>query len=508
MKLMAEALEMCNQECFRIWLVDTVNYYPLRKDIQVASDLAGGINGSYLWAQTIRSTNKGTTRVKIGMPSIMTEPWNPVAGSNWIYDTMIIRGTRIDPAIPDPYTGLFLPFNVKSVEITAQQGTPMVKSLDWVDLKFVPEIEVPADAYISWDAKEQRFITVKEKEPKGLKARTKSIVRYNDDVLKKHWHDGTVQSLPDFLLSVILTFEISLKDSPIFDEGTVPAYQSFVQFFRGFRIVQEDPLVVEYYSDQPYPDAETLAYWAAIFNYNANPWQMLAIGITAESEKKLAFSADKADKLKIERMSYIAGPSLPILEDVLKKAEANGSIPYEKTLGKWISKEQAKERYAALRKFYEKKKHFWIGNGPYLIDSIHSIEKTVVCKRFEEFKEADPRWLNFSEPRIADVAVTGPAKVTIGSPAEFQVKVTFKGKPYPAKDIDFVKFLIFNSKGDLVMSANADAGTDGEWIAKLPPEKTKELKPGSNRLEVAVSPKVVSMPSFGSLRFVSLGGGR
>src|SRR5262249_12936526 len=157
----------------------------------------------------------------------------------------------------------------------------------------------------------------------------------------------------------------------------------------------------------------------------------LALGILAESNGRLAFSADKAEKLKIERMSYIAGPSLPILEDYLKQAEAEGYIPYEKTLGKYVTKEQPRHGYAAVRKGYDKRKHLWVGNGPYTVESVHSLEKTLVMRRFDEFRTLDPRWLSFAEPRVATVAVAGPARVTIGAPAEFRITVSFKETPYP-----------------------------------------------------------------------------
>ena len=184
-------------------------------------------------------------------------------------------------------------------------------------------------------------MTVQEKHPEGLKARTKTVVRYVDDLSQRRWHDGSPQTLADFLLSAIMMFERPAKDSAIFDAAAVPAFQTFVQYFRGVKIVQDNPLVVEFYSDQPNPDAEWLAANAAGFVYSTTPWHALALGILAESNGRLAFSADKAEKLKIERMSYIAGPSLPILEDYLKQAQAEGYIPYEKALGKYVTKEQA-----------------------------------------------------------------------------------------------------------------------------------------------------------------------
>jgi peptide/nickel transport system substrate-binding protein len=506
MQLMAEALQLSNQESFRVWLVDAINYFPLRKDVRVASDLAGGINGSYLWPHTVRFVGQPAARMRIGMPSILTEPWNPVAGSNWIYDQMIIHGTAANPALPDPFTGLFLPYRVKSAHVTAQEGVPIIKTLDWVELSFAPAIAVPGEAWISWDVPGQRFMTVREKHPDGLKARTKTVVRYGDDLFKRRWHDGTPHALADFLLSVIIGFERASKESAIFDAAAVPAFQTFVQYFRGIKIVQDDPLVVEFYSDQPSLDAEWLANSAAGFVYSTTPWHTLALGILAESNGRLAFSADKAERLKSERMSYIAGPSLPILEEYLQQAEAAGYIPYERALGSYVTKDQAKQRYTALRQWYDKKKHFWVGNGPYAIESIHPLEKTVVVRRFDEFRVADERWLSFSEPRVAEVAVTGPARVTLGAPAEFRINVSFQGMPYPAKDIDFVKFLVVDARGEVVLVADAQAIGDGAWVAQLPAAKTQELKPGPNRLEAVVAPKVVSLASFGTARFASLGG--
>jgi peptide/nickel transport system substrate-binding protein len=506
MQLMTEALQFANQESFRIWLVDAINYFPLRKDVGVVSDLAGGIHGSALWAHTLRFMGQPAARMRIGMPSMLTEPWNPVAGSNWIYDQMIIRGTAAAPALPDPFTGLFLPHRVQSAHVTAQEGVPIIKTLDWVELSFAPTITVPGEAWISWDVQGQRLITVQEKHPDGLKARTKTVVRYADDLLQRRWHDGTPHTLADFLLDIIVQFERPAQDSAIFDAAAGPAFQTFAQYFRGVKIVQEAPLVIEFYSDQPSPDAEWLANSAAGFVYSTTPWHALALGILAESNRRLAFSADKAEKLKSERMSYIAGPSLPILEEYLQQAETQSYIPYEKALGKYITREQARQRYAALRQWYDKHKHFWVGNGPYAVESIHPLEKTVVVRRFDEFRTPDPKWLSFAEPRVAQVAVAGPTRVTIGAPAEFRITVSFKETPYPVKDIDFVKFLVFDARGEVALVADAEAVRDGEWVAKLPADKTRALKPGSNQLEVAVAPKVVSLASFGSARFVSLGG--
>src|SRR5712691_6002211 len=103
----------------------------------------------------------------------------------------------------------------------------MIKTLYGGDLSFAPAITVPGEAWISWDVPGQRFMTVQEKYPDGLKARTKTVVRYVDDLLKRRWHDGTLHTLADFLLHVIAMFELPSQDSTIFDAAEVPLFQTF-----------------------------------------------------------------------------------------------------------------------------------------------------------------------------------------------------------------------------------------------------------------------------------------
>lgn len=499
--LMAEVLDLTMKDSVRIWLVDRISIWPHRAEVAVTADLAGGIAGSWLWPYTLRFVDGRDGKVTMGMPSILTEPWNPVAGSNWIFDQMIMRATAESPLLPDPFTGLLWPQWVKAAEVYIQEGLPVTKSLDWLELKVVPSIKVAEDAWIDWDAVAQRFITVGEAYPQGLSARTKSVIHYVDDLYKRRWHDGTQLSLEDLVLGLILTFDLAKKQSPIFDEAQVPAFETFIRYFRGARILQKDPLVVEVYSDQIFPDAEWMV--RAGYFYAAVPWHKLALGILAETDRKLAFSSSKADRLKIEWMSYIAGPSLAVLERYRLQALKEGFIPYENTLGAYVTREEVRKRYEAIGEWYQRKKHFWVGQGPFYVESIHPVQKIVVIRRFEKHLKPEERWLAFTEPRIAAIEVSGPARVKAGAQAEFIVKVTFKGKPYPVKDIDFVKFLLFDAVGELMVTEKAEAVWDGLWRIVLTPEQIRHLKVGSNRLEVIVAPRVVSIPSFELFTFVT-----
>jgi hypothetical protein len=84
------------------------------------------------------------------------------------------------------------------------------------------------------------------------------------------------------------------------------------------------------------------------------------------------------------------------------------------------------------------------------------------------------------------------------------VRVSFRGKPYPAKDVEFVRFMLFDGRGELVALASPEAVGDGEWRIVLDAKQTERLPVGSNRLELAVTSRIVALPSFKSFRFVTV----
>jgi peptide/nickel transport system substrate-binding protein len=306
---------------------------------------------------------------------------------------------------------------------------------------------------------------------------------------------------------MILTFYRPDPKSAIYDEAAARAFRTFKGHFRGWKIVSRDPLVIEAYSDQFFPDAELIAQARDVYPYYAQgigAWHTLALGIQAEINKELAFSRAKADKLKVEYMSYIAGPSLRTHEKNLAALVAKPFIPYEKTLGTFVTADEAKARFANLDKWFKDRGHFWVGNGPLYLHAVRPVEKIVTLRKFADFPDNADKWLRFAEPNIPVVAVSGPSRVTVGQKADFSVKVTFKDKPYAMKDIDFVKFMVLDAKGDIAVVADATAVKDGEWSISLTADQTNKLAPGSNRLEVVVVSKLVAIPTAESFSFVTV----
>ena len=511
-ELMTKALELSMKDSARVWLVNTLSYQGFAKNVAIAADLAGGISGAYLWALTVGFVDPATGKrleggtLRTASANVLVEPWNPIAGSNWIFDMTPIRGTADWGVVFDPYTGLLRPQRIERAEITVKEGLPVGKTLDWVDLKFAPEIKVPEDAWVDWDAVNQRFITAKEKYPEGLTALTKCVVYYPKDLWSIKLHDGSNLSIGDFVLGMILTFDRAKPESPIYDEARVPAFKSFMQHFKGVRIVSTDPLVIETYDDLWYLDAEWIvSTWFPYYSQGPGFWHNLALGILAEANKELAFSAAKAKKLGVEWMNYVAGPSLEILEKYLNEAISTNYIPYAPTMGQYVTPEEAATRYANLEAWYQKVGHFWVGSGPFYLAEVKPVEKILVLKRFEAFPDPADKWLMFAEPKIATVEVSSPAPVLkLGAPWDFLVEITFKDQPYPVKDIDFVAYLLFDAEGNLVLSGRAEPVRDGLFAVSIPASATAKLPVGSIRIEVAVASKVVALPSFSSAVFTAV----
>lgn len=511
-ELFKRALELSGQLSYHIWIVDTQSFFPQRSEASVAADLAGGTSGSALWPYTFRIGDSEGGTGRIAMNDIFIEPWNPIAGSNWISDGMVYRATADSAVMPDPYTGLYWPQRAESLAITAQEGLPISKTLDWVTLDFQADpVTVPEDAWADWDAAEQRFITVGEKFPEGATSLVKVTWTYPADLYDTvSWHDGSPISAADFVMAMIMDFDRAKPESGIFDEVEVSSLEAFLATFKGVQIETTDPLVITTYTDSYALDAETFGlHWfpadeLSTYAYGSAAWHNLAPAIMAETAGEIAFSIDKASAQTVEQTSFIDGPTLEIQKKYLDQALAEGFIPYAATLGEFITAEEAQARYENLSTWFADHNHFWIGTGPFYLDQVFTTEGNAVLKRNENYPDLADKWARFSEPKVGVVDLSGEGTVTAGQEATFDVFVTFKDEPYPADEIESVKYLVFNANNEVVATGEAEAAGDGQYTIVLGPDVTSGLEAGANRLEVAVASKLVSIPSFANFEFVTV----
>ncbi len=502
-ELFERALELSLQDSVRIWLVEPLSISPRRKEVSIAADLSGGISGAYLWPYSLRIGQEIGGRARIGMADLLAEPWNPLDGSNWIFDMMFTRSTSDYGTIVDPYTGLYWPQRIEKGEVVVQEGLPVQKTHDWVSLDFSEEIQVPEDAWIDWDAEKQKFITAGEKHPDGLTARRKSVAYYSDNIFDTQWHDGSRFSVADVILAMILVFDRADEESALFDESQVPSFIPFQRNFRGVRIKSESPLIIETYSESYSLDAENnVSTWYPNYAHGPGAWHTLGIGILAEKAEELAFSNHKSDRLEIEWLNMVSGPSMEILEKKLQEAADKSYIPFKNTLGEFIDSEQAAERWKNLQQWYENKGHFWVGVGPFYLERVYPVEKNVHLKRFENYPDPADKWERYEEPLIPDVDITGPKSLRPGTEAEFTVDITYQGRPYQREHINEISFLWYDSGDNVVLKGNADLVQEGKGKIKFSQEDTEGLSFGPNSLEIAVVSNLVSLPVFDSIEFV------
>ena len=500
--MMLSAMDLALQDSFQVWLIDGKNFAPYKTNVQVTSDLAAGIEGAQIWPYTLRFDGQEGGTMKIGVSDLYTEPWNPIAGSNWAWDQMTFRSTATGNVMYDPYTGLVWPLRIEKADVIAETGLPIGKTNDWVTLKFQDKITVPGDAFVGWDAKAQKFITAAEKGGE-ITAKVENINYYPSNLFNTiTWHDGSKLDMADFLISMIMTFDRANKDSAIYDEQAVPNFESFSSAFKAFRITSEKPLTIEYYTDYFAQDAElnVNTIWPS-YSFGEAPWDVLALANMAEADGKIAYSADKATAKSIEQTSLVGGPSLAVLAGYLDTAIANKTVPYAATLGKYISANEAVTRYTNLKNWYTAHGHFYLGTGPYYMDKIFTTEKTLTLSNYGRYPDKSDRWAQFGEPKIAAVAITGPTSVKIGDSANFDVAVTFKGAPYPANEIKKVKYLVYDATNAVVAVGDATKAADGKYTVTLGADVTGKLAAGANRIEIAVTPLPVAQPTFASANF-------
>jgi len=506
--LLERALELGLQDSPRIFLVDQISFIPRRKDISVATDLGGGVMGTGLWAPTLRKGNQPGGTVRIGIPVVLDQPWNPIAPANSLYDTFVIRGIMDRSTITDPYTGNYWANRVEYAEVEVLEGLPVAKSLDWVKLSFVPEIKVPEDAWVDWDAAQQRIITVGEKYPEGVTAKVHYVMHFPEDFWETvKWHDGSPVTIGDIIHSWILGLDRAKPESPLYDEQAAAEWKAAEPSYKGWRIVSLDPFVVEGWSDSWALDAEYNIgeFMPVDINYGPIPWHTVAVASLAEANKELAFSGHKANQLNVVQTSFFSGPSLSILKKYLDKAKAENYIPYASVLGKYITPEEAATRYENLSKWVAAHDHFALGTGVLYIDRIYPVEQMIVMKRNPDHPDSADKWSIFGEPMIPEIEVVSAGRLRVAQRDEaiFEVVVKFKGELYPEEYIREVKYLIQDSKGNVVATGPARALGNSRFVVELLPDQTARLPIGSNRIDFIVTTDLVGGATFASATFVT-----
>jgi hypothetical protein len=429
--LFEDGMWMSMNDSVRIFLLDRTSFSPLQTDVALEADAYGGIYASWLWALTVHFRDgsgvpqapTGNTTLRMSTTDLFIDPWNPVAGSNWAYDMFPIRATAEQSFVYDPNTGLPWPHAVEDAEIWWVDGLPIIYDADheegaehgWLTHHTVAEeIEVPGTAWADWDATTDSFITTATRFGGPETAKVKVVTRYADDIFSTPLHDGSTLSEGDFLFYLCQWFDRADSSSPWYDASHEPRFNAFMSQFKGveYNFSPSDPsyaLEITTYTDQYDLDAELIVAdnqvnWFPHRDYGSPfVWHNCALGMLAEEDLELAFSQAKADMLEVEWISFIDGPSLPILADHLTDVQNSGHgdyrfLPYSNVLGSYVDNTQIDTRYSNLASWYAAKGHFWVGSGPYYLEDVDTPAPFIELGRFGSYPKDGTRWFFTMDP--------------------------------------------------------------------------------------------------------------
>ncbi|MEM2922718.1 MAG: hypothetical protein QXF26_10445, partial [Candidatus Bathyarchaeia archaeon] len=71
------------------------------------------------------------------------------------------------------------------------------------------------------------------------------------------------------------------------------------------------------------------------------------------------------------------------------EAITEGYIPFKEWNSQYITADEARARYNALKKWYAEHNHFWVSNGPYYLDTADATAHTAVLKPFRKLLQRE-----------------------------------------------------------------------------------------------------------------------
>jgi hypothetical protein len=125
-----------------------------------------------------------------------------------------------------------------------------------------------------------------------------------------------------------------------------------------------DRVRIDVYLRHPADEAHALAIappWSTV------PWHLLALMEEAVTRGRAAFSETEARRRGIPWLDLARDPKLNAsLAALVSRFEQLAYVP--QALRNFVTPDEARARWAALRRFYRERRHFLVTNGPYRLD--------------------------------------------------------------------------------------------------------------------------------------------
>jgi hypothetical protein len=268
--------------------------------------------------------------------------WNPIAGFSDETGGLVWSALGDAAMLPEPYGGGWLSNRARAVEVSGP-------------------VEVPRDALVP------------EPSTGALRAAAPGMVaqqRVTYRVALSKFHDETKMTVADLVYPYVFARRWSAKDQQV-DRATallrewlaavrVVKVDTEVRDFGDLHVFLETP-VVEVYLRHAAEAAEAPAIappWSPV------PWQLLVLMEEAVSRGLGAFSEDEARRRGVAWLDLARDRKLgDALAGIAEGFERRAYVP--EPLRGLVTVEQARQRWAALRRFRRQHGHWLVTNGPY-----------------------------------------------------------------------------------------------------------------------------------------------
>jgi hypothetical protein len=394
---------------------------------------------------------------------------------------------------------------------------PAPNSADWVpnrvraDAAVIGPTEIPSDALVP-DA------TTGALRPAGRGGTAAAMVPYR--VLASAFHDGTKMSPADLVYAFVFAYRWSARTGgtrydPIVDRATatlrdrlaaikVVRVDAQITDFGELQLIYDVPRVEVYLRAalEPGELAVVAPPWTAV------PWELTVLMEEAVTRGLAAFSEAEARRRGVPWLDLVRDRKLTNrLAALAGDFERRAFVP--EALRGLVTVEQARQRWAALRRFHRQHGHLLVTNGPYQLEKW--TPDGVVLRVFRDFSYpvAVGTYDGYAIPLRAFVVRAEPrgdrldvwAEVEKVSKFERSYKIEREPfRPAPAgeakRDALVARYVVLDAS-DHVVSVGTSAELDGDHLVV----DLRGLAPGAYRVALAlalngnlVSPDVKVLP--------------
>ena len=415
--------------------------------------------------------------LRLGVASRPAAAWNPIAGFGDEVGRLVWAALGDPALLPAPYGGGWIPNRVRTLPPSGAAGG---------------EVEVPRDALVPDPA-----TGALRPAASALTAQQKVTYR----LMLSKFHDGTKMTVADAVYPFAFAYRWSARD-PEIDRATsvlrewlaavrVVKLDSEIKDLGELQIVYEIPQIEVYLKHAAEPGvAPAIAPpWSVV------PWQLVTLMEEVVTRRLAAFSETEAKRRGVPWLDLARDPKVKkTLASLLDELERRAFVP--EALRGLVTVEQAKLRWAALRRFGRQHGHLLVTSGPYQLvrwsaDSVvlgvfRDLSYPNTVGSFDGYALPLRAWVTNAERKGDRLELRADAETVSKFERSYKiVRAPFRLEPTGEKSRDTLvaHYAVVGGSGEVVAAGTSEVVDGGRLIVDL----GGRLAPGAYRVLLALA---------------------